>query len=351
MQEEKKPDNIFDSSYILLFLYRWWKSLLVIELVALFFSVIFSLPYFITPKFKSTVILFPTSSNSISKALISDNSGSTTDILEFGEEAQVEQLIQVLNSDEIREKVIKKYYLIHHYEIDTNAEFKNTALMDEFNNNISYNKTEYMSAQIDVLDKDPKIASDIANDIAGLVDTVRNRMQKERAMQGLKIVKQAYFGLNKEIKDLEDSLKALRKLGVFDYESQSEVMNDAYAQAVASGNSNAEKMLEVKLKILADYGGAYVSIRDHLEHEKKQLSELKEKYLEAKIDAEQMLSNKFIVSKAFPAEKKTYPVRWLIVLISMLSAFLLAIVVILTFESMSKINLSKLDDLKESAMK
>lgn len=349
MQEEQKSTNIFDSSYILLFLYRWWKPLLIIEIVALVASSIFSLPYFITPKFKSTVILFPTSSNSISKALISDNSGSTSDILEFGEEAQVEQLIQVLNSDEIREKVIKKYDLIHHYEIDTNAEFKNTALMEEFNNNISYNKTEYMSAQIDVLDKDPQIASDIANNIAALVDTVKNRMQKERAVQGLKIVKEAYFGLNKEIKVLEDSLKILRKLGVFDYESQSEVMNDAYAQAVASGNTNAEKMLEEKLKILADYGGAYVSIRDHLEHEKKQLSELKEKYLEAKIDAEQMLSNKFVVSKAVPSEKKSYPVRWLIVIVSMLSAFLLAIVVIIAIENISKINFSKFDQLKESA--
>lgn len=339
MQEEQKASNFFDSSYILLFLYRWWKPLLIIEMIALGLSVLVS--YQITPKFKSTVILFPTSSNSISKALISDNSSSSTDILEFGEEEQVEQLIQILNSDEIRDTIINKYDLLHHYEIDESGEFKNTALQLEFADNISFSKTEYMSAEITVLDKDPKIAADIANDIAALVDTVKNRMQKERAVQGLKIVKEAYFGLTKEIKILEDSLKSLRKLGVFDYESQSEVLNDAYAQAVASGNTNAEKMLETKLKILADYGGAYVSIRDHLEHEKKQLSVLKEKYLEAKIDAEQKLSHKFIVSRAFPAEKKTYPVRWLIVVVSMLSAFLLAVVTIMAIENISRINFKK----------
>ena len=126
-------------------------------------------------------------------------------------------------------------------------------------------------------------------------------------------------------------------------------MNDAYAQAVASGNTSAEKMLEVKLKILADYGGAYVSIRDHLEHEKKQLSELKEKYLEAKIDAEQKLSYKFVVSRAFPAEKKTYPVRWLIVIVSMLSVFLLAIVVIVTFESISKVDFKQFKEVKKGS--
>jgi uncharacterized protein involved in exopolysaccharide biosynthesis len=344
MQEETKASNFFDSGYLLLFLYRWWKPLLIIEILAFIFSAIFSMEYFITPKFKSTVILFPTSSNSISKALISSNASQTADILEFGEEEQVEQMIQILNSDEIQERIIKKYDLINHYNIDITAEFKNTALQLEFADNISFSKTEYMSAEISVLDKDPKIAADIANEIAALVDTVKNRMQKERAMQGLKIVKEAYFGLNKEIKALEDSLKVLRRLGIFDYESQSEVMNDAYAQAVASGNTNAEKMLEAKLKVLADYGGAYVAIRDHLEHEKKQLSELKEKYLEAKIDAEQKLSYKFIVSKAFPAEKKTYPVRWLIVVISMLSTFLLAIVTIMAIENISKINFSKFNN-------
>jgi uncharacterized protein involved in exopolysaccharide biosynthesis len=342
MQEESKNANFFDSGYLIMFLYRWWKPILIIEILAALSSFIFSEPFFITPKYKSSVILFPTSSNSISKALISNTSGPTQDILEFGEEEQVEQLIQILNSDEIRDKIVKKYDLMNHYNIDANAEFKNTALQLEFTNNISFSRTEFMSAEISVLDKSPTIAADIANDIASLVDTVKNRMQKERAIQGLKIVKEAYFGLVKEIRLLEDSLKILRKLGVFDYESQSEVMNDAYAQAVASGNSSAMKMLEDKLKILADYGGAYVSIRDHLEHEKKQLSEIKEKYLEAKIDAEQKISYKFIVSKAYPAEKKTYPVRWLIMVISLLSAFLLAMVVIMMIENISKLNFSKL---------
>jgi uncharacterized protein involved in exopolysaccharide biosynthesis len=41
------------------------------------------------------------------------------------------------------------------------------------------------------------------------------------------------------------------------------------------------------------------------------------------------LSHKFIVEKAYPAEKKAYPIRWLIVVLSTFSAVLLAIVGIL----------------------
>ena len=64
--------------------------------------------------------------------------------------------------------------------------------------------------------------------------------------------------------------------------------------------------------------------------------------MEAKIDAEQHLSNKFVVSRAFAAEKKTYPVRWLIVVVSMLAAFLMAIVIIIATESINKLDFKQL---------
>jgi uncharacterized protein involved in exopolysaccharide biosynthesis len=67
--------------------------------------------------------------------------------------------------------------------------------------------------------------------------------------------------------------------------------------------------------------------------QRKQLNLLKSKYDEAKVDAEQVLSQKFIVSNAYPAEKKSYPIRWLIVVVSVLSALLLAIVTILIVEN------------------
>ena len=105
----KFPENgDFDSSGFLFFLYYWRKPLIVITLVAIFASVLFSSPWFITPKYKSTVILFPVATNSISKALISQQSGIKEDVLGFGEEEQAEQMLQILNSNMIRDRVVKK---------------------------------------------------------------------------------------------------------------------------------------------------------------------------------------------------------------------------------------------------
>ncbi len=336
MAKDKNQGLDFDSSNLLLFIVRWKKPLIIITLAAAILSAIFSAPMFVTPKFESTVIMFPTSTASISKSLLAKNNNSKEDILSFGEEEQAEQLIQILNSDEIRSRIVEKYDLMKHYEIDSTDVYKQTKLFKEYESNITYKRTEFQSVRIDVLDTDRFLAAKIANDIAALVDSVKNRMQKERAFKAMAISEAEYTEMKAYVKELEDSLNTLRGMGVNDYESMSERFNEAYAKAILEGKSAAAEKLGVQLKILSQYGGAYVSIRDMLEHEKEQLSHLRAKYQEAKVDAEQTLPHKFIVNSAFPAEKKSYPIRWLIVLVSTLSTFILSLLVIIAYENVSK---------------
>lgn len=320
----------FDSTNFVVFLYKWRKPLMFIGLMAAVTSSVIAL--FIPDKFKSTVIMFPTQTSSISKSLLSDNAGAKHDILQFGDEEESEQLLQVLYSDEIRNRIAGKYKLMEHYRIDSTEKYKNTLLQEEYENNITYKRTEFMSVQIDVLDEVPQMAANIANDIASLLDSVKTHMMRARAVLGLKLVEDDYNNEKAHIKELEDSLVKLRQLGVYDYESQAEVTSEQYAIAIVKGEKEGAKLLEAKLKILADYGGAYISIRDYLEHEKKQLSALKAKYDEAKIDVTQNLPHKFILNNAYPSEKKTYPIRWLIVVVSTLAALLIALLAIVVLE-------------------
>lgn len=340
-----KSSEDFDSTNFIIFLYHWRKPLIIISVIAFIASIIISSPWFITPKFKSTVIMFPTSSNSISKALLSENVSEKQDILQFGEDEQAEQMLQILNSNKIRDWIIQKYDLLNHYEIGSNASYKTTKLIKAYENNVTFRRTEYMAVKITVLDKDPKIAANMANDIAELLDSTRNAMQKERAVKAFRIVETEYLQLKDEIQQMEDSLTTLRQLGVHDYESQVEMINQQLAIELARGNRSGIKALEDKLEILAKYGGPYVSIRDALEFEKKQLSLVKTKYEEAKIDAEEFLPQKFIVNSAFEAEKKSYPVRWIIVLISTVSAFILGILILAVLDSLSRYNKKKSQNL------
>lgn len=322
----------FDSTKLAQFLITWRKPLLLIGVASIVLSFIFSTPFFITPKYRSTVIMFPTASNSISKALLSDNANEKQDILEFGVDEQTEHMLQILNSSRIRERVIKKFDLLKHYNINPKSEYKNTLLQKEYDGNITFKRTEFMAVKISVLDKDPAMAANIANSIADLLDSVKNDMQRDRAMQGFRIVETEYNQLKADVRGKEDSLTVLRKLGVNDYETQASMMNQQLAIEIANNNTRGIKALEGKLTILSLYGGPYVSLRDALEYEKKQLSLIKTKYDEARIDAHESLPQKFVVESAFKSEEKAYPIRWLIMLSTTLSALILAVILIIILE-------------------
>lgn len=323
MSKKNKDQFNFNSTDFINYLWKKRVPLLTITLVAAVASAIVALS--ITPKFKSTVVMFPTSSSSVSKGLLASSGLYPQDILRFGEEEESEQLMQVLNSELIKENIIRKFDLYRHYDLDTTARFVKTKLQDLYRSNIKFRRTEYMSVIIDVLDKDPKMAASIANEIANQVDTVMNRMQKERARKALAIVEKEYYDLQSDMKRLQDSLTFIMKEGVLDYESQSEVFNNAYAQALADGKIQGAKSLEKKIQVLAKYGSKYVSLRDLLYDETERLSLLRQKYMEARVDAEQDLPHTYIVDRAYEAEKKSYPIRSLIVLVSAISAFLLGL--------------------------
>lgn len=337
MSENKLSEiRDFDSTSLGMFLYNWRKHLIIASIVTAILAIVFSSPFFITPLYKSSVVLFPVSSNSVSKALLTDQPAAKSDILEFGEDEQTEQMLQILSSSIIRDKIVTKYNLLEHYGISPTSNFKYTTLYKEYESNITFRRTEFMAVKITVLDKDPQMAADIANTISELLDSTKNAMQRERAVKGFKIVEQEYKRLQDEISIKEDSLTRIREAGVFDYESQSEMINQQLAIEIAHGNTRGIKALEEKLAVLAKYGGGYVSLRDQLEHEKKQLSYLKARYEEAKVDAEETLPQKFVVESAYKAEKKSYPVRWIIVLVSMLSVFFLMVLVIISIDKFAK---------------
>jgi len=320
---------------ILHFIYNWRKHLFIIAITTFIISSIIS--FTIQEKYKSTVILFPSTTSSISKALLNENNFKQDDVLAFGAEEEAEQMLQILNSDEIRTKICEKYKLLTHYEIDSTDKFKRTKLYNEFQNNITFKRTEFMSIKIEVMDKDPELAALMANEIAALHDSTKIRMQREIAIQALRIVKKEYLEKEAEVNSMTDAIKTINSYGLYDYESQSEVTNEQYAIAISKGDERAIKALEGKLKIIANYGSAYVSLRDNLELQRKQLNLLKTKYEGTKVDVEQVLPQKFVVSNAFPAEKKSYPIRWIIVLVSTIGSLLLAIISILLIENIKSI--------------
>ncbi len=104
--------------------YRWTLSIVVV--IAAVASIIIS--FLIEPKYKASVIVFPAPSTTLSKSLIPMENFAKNSV--FGEDEEVEQILQVLNSDEIMERIVAQFDLMNHYEIDPEGAYPYTKLMD-----------------------------------------------------------------------------------------------------------------------------------------------------------------------------------------------------------------------------
>jgi tyrosine-protein kinase Etk/Wzc len=334
MSKEKKKQQAYDFGSTDLLVYMWEKRipLVLVTFVAAVASIIVS--FTITPKFKSTVVMFPTTSTSISKNLLSNNYSGRTSVYDIGDEDQAERMMQILNSEQISNKIIDKYDLMDHYGIDSASKFPMTQLNAEYSANISFKQTPYLSIVLEVLDKDPQTAADIANDIAGMVDTVYNNMLKQRALDAFQLVEKEYNENLSKVEILKDSLDQIRAKGINNYETQSERYYEALGKAIIEGNTEGQKILEEKLKILTKYGGDYLLLRDLLWAETSRLGQMKRSYQEAKLEAEQTLPHKFIVDSAYKAEKKAYPKKSIIVIISTISAFLMTLIILIIIDNL-----------------
>lgn len=351
-----KPNpSEFDSSGIFAFFWQFRVLLIAAGLTGSVMGVIFSSSWFITPLYESKVIFYPATVNSISKALLSDNPSDKTDVLEFGAEEQSDQLIQILYSDDIRDSVIRRFNLMEHYEIPKDVEFRYTRLNKKFDKLIQFKRTEYMSVEITVRDKDPRMAADIANTIASLLDLTKNKIQREQADKAFQIVQTQYNAKKSWIERLNDSLNFFRSQGIFDYDLQTDHLTElqvqaSSAKAEAQGKLSVLRQLKVpesdtgiinnmarlqgsqaslldlnrQLKSLERYGGAYNSIKEQLEKENEELVKIRMRFDRSKVDLEEVLPVKFLVNSARPAEKKVYPIRWLVVLLAGTGTVLLA---------------------------
>ena len=125
-------------------------------------------------------------------------------------------------------------------------------------------------------------------------------------------------------------------------QSQSQVLNEAYVKAKTSGNQSLANEIKKELKVLSDHGATYQSLSKFLEDENERLSLLKAKYMEAKVDAENQLPHKFIVTNAYVPEVKAYPHRSVIVIVSTMSAFLMGLLVLLLLDFIKRLKDNKI---------
>lgn len=322
-------DPNFNSDELIGFLWKKRKPLIIITVAAAVISVAISL--MLTPYYKATATVFPTRSNSVDFQGTARNS-----VVEFGDEADAERLLQVLISPEIRDSLTLKYDLYEHYDIDSNESQARFKFQEAYEGNVQFNRTRYNSITIDVFDADPEVAADMANDIVRLVDTVMNRMIRERSKAPMWAVQGEVELIKTEMSDYSDRLKALSDSGVVGIDARANLNSDIL-EAKRAGDKALVMELEREKEASQKYGADYDLYSNLSEFFSLRYSNILDVNDQAHQYAHTNIQQTIRHSMAEVPDKKAKPKRAIIVVFSTFSAFLFGIFALLALEKIKKL--------------
>jgi len=289
--------------------------------------------FLITPLYLSTAVVFPAATSSVS---FSEQRNAKAAAMDFGEEEQAEQLVQILQSSRIRDKVVTEFDLMKHYEINENGANKYFKLNEAYNNHISFNRTRFGSIRIDVLDENPALAAKIANKIVDLIDTVKNEMIAERTVPAFKVNERKLAQMKRDRDAILRKLDSLADLGVIALD----VRSNLFQAYVDSKNPEDRAELKKKIDVNMKYGAMYDGL-EYMRNEKiVKIEDFNISYEQAESDANTKFNHKFIVERAVKADKKEKPKRSVIILVSTVAAFFIGLFSLLLWEKYKELRAS-----------
>ena len=311
--------NYFDNQNLLEIIWKWKKHLIMVAICAIVLSIFFSSAIFIKPKYKSTARVYP-----------------SNNIYVFSEESQSEQLLEIISALDIKLRIIDAFNLSEVYKINKQDPLYLTSMLGEFNDNVKFNKTEFETIEIQVSDTDPKRASEMCDSVITFLDDKVRSLHRLKYEEVVKIAKNDYTILSHEIDSVEERLNFLRKeYQIVDYKAQAREITKGMVKVLAGQKKSTAggKELEKWMNNFIDKGGEFSLLDQQQKLLVIQRSDLK-KILDAAIsDASKKIVYGLTVQSPVPADKKSYPTRSIIVLISTLAAIFVALLAILLIEN------------------
>lgn len=298
-------NSFFNSKQILDILVKWKIHLIAIAIIAALLAVFFSSPFFMTPLYKSYGIVYP------------------SNISPYSDESETEQMVQLFNSKDIRDSVIRKFDLPKHWGIDSAYRYYRSTMEWEWSQRVRISKTPLEAVQIEVLDPDPQIACDMVTAIINYYNLKVRGLHKEKFEE----VVMNYNYVMEVKREYLDSLKnCVTKLGMnyglMQFEAQTREVMRALLQNPGSAEAKRYK------RILEQHGGDMLLLSEMIRAEADGFSTYKITADQALLDFNRKYTHANILTEPFPADKKSFPIRWLIVTFSTLAAIFLAILVI-----------------------
>lgn len=287
------------------------RLFLIVGGIAALGSSVLSGPSFMRPRYKSSAIVYPVNLNS------------------YSIETRTDQLLQLLESNSIRDSLILRFDLPKRYEIDTVANGGYWALYNEFNERVEITKTRFESVQMEVVDEDPRVARDMVLEMLDQVNLLARRLQREKSSEVLVIAERSLAHERHKLDSVEARLNVLRKeKGLLSYEAQVKELTKGLVRALAGGSAVQREALQERIRSLEEKGGEFRELTELSNLFRANYDRLLTEYERIVNDVTKELTYTNVVVYPEVSDKKVWPIRWLFVSTATLAALLLCFVLL-----------------------
>lgn len=328
-----------------------WKSLVLgALLLALIVSTVVAL--MLPNIYKSTTVFYPTNPQTTDPDRIVSEGGK----LELGGRTEdLDRVITIGESQPVAEQIIKRFKLHEHYKSGpAGDDGADQGALDEFASNLKIVHNDRDAIELTFEDKDKVLAARIANTLVRSIDSVNQQLTLANRRKILDLYAQQRDFLEREYKSTYDSLViGRRRYGIYGLTLESRYLakeiietEEELRRAEGEGNSGKAAGLRRALRGLtkADGGNifnleSYSAGIDRMSTLYARFNDLQTRlinarsaYETARVGISGRISSIYVVQEAYPATKKSKPVRWLVVASSVLITFALSVAFITLLE-------------------
>jgi capsule polysaccharide export protein KpsE/RkpR len=282
------------------------KTLALLVIAAAVIS--FGVSFLLKEKYKSTAVVYP------------------VNMYQNSDESNSEQLLQYLLSEDVKNKLAKEFNLYGRYGIDTLTTKGGKALFSYmYQENFSISPTLYESIEISVKDEDPFMAKKMNERLIQLTNQLIQHNKMTVINQYLNNAKSVLKASEAEMDSLSKTISSIRKeYNIVDESSQGKYLS----KEIAKGG-NLSEALQKQATGIKEKSAELKILNGKIKSALGAYTEMKTQYDKYLMDAQGNIDFILYVSKPNLPDKRCYPVRWIIVLVSSLSAFLLGTVIII----------------------
>jgi uncharacterized protein involved in exopolysaccharide biosynthesis len=273
--------NVFEEervhSSVLTMYFRYWKLIAVTVLLCSVLAFVATI--FMKERYRAKASFFIPYDISLEK---------TVDDPKLGYDTEADRMLQILNSEKLKDSVVRKFDLIKYFKIDTSEYIWPQKLTNKYRQRIFANRTNIMSIIIEAETYDPKFSASIVNYIVECSGRMRQEMYRGNTRLAEEAFRKEFVAKQQVVDSLARMIGDLRK----DEHGNYPLLENLVINGNSSSSSTQKEILTQRFI-----------------YENSQLNEMRLKYETARNTSVRPIPGFYNIDPAYPIYEPSFPLR------------------------------------------